>query len=55
MSKQHRASNLLLLECSKCHRRYGHIKNAMRTCGAMVGGVTCGGMLRPIEKRESPK
>lgn len=49
MSKQHRPANVLL-ECPVCHRQYAFIKNAMRSCGAMVRGVVCGGELKPVEK-----
>jgi hypothetical protein len=38
----------VLLECTKCHRKYARIKNAMKTCGAVIEGVTCGGELKPI-------
>lgn len=54
MSKQHRPANVLL-ECAVCHRQYASIKGAMRTCGAMVKGVVCGGVLKPVENKESPK
>jgi hypothetical protein len=44
-----------LLECVRCGRIYQRIKYAMKTCGARIGGVTCGGALKPVEKKETPK
>jgi hypothetical protein len=54
MSQQHRHSKVLL-ECERCRRQYHQfVKNGMKTCGAFVDGATCGGVLKPVEKKQGP-